>query len=429
MAISLSIISQPQTDIPNPLLVAYVYGVSTLEASGDEEVVSVIVAVFLNGTQAAQHEFQPITRTASGGGFLNVFRCDIQSTLELNTSPPFHAEGLPVNQHNSESDYRVSVEISYKTATITTLGATSNESEVISSPLFPRGPQDLSYLVNQGSKAMYMTNGYSPTKEPKGDTHHINRTVSASGDGDSEYIYYYNDPLITGTTATSHFCVATYDSAGNQIDLDYMIMNATGPYSATPTKGYFAFGCGPKNINAATASNWEGSGLTIDSAVSYYIVTGGLYSINQQGIGSFSASHDTTAFNVQDCGETVRIQWLNQAGGIDFYNFKVRRKSLVSESITFEKTPAITYSDNDFGVQKLRAESTELLVISAESVSNSTGQWLNQIRLSPYVEEIKGDSRFSVVVQDAEATTYDEDGQIDVFLTIQYSQRLNTFSR
>jgi hypothetical protein len=192
-----------------------------------------------------------------------------------------------------------------------------------------------------------------------------------------------------------------YDENNNQLTYFEQQINFSGTTYQSPT-GYtdtlriFGLPCGPKDITNIFANvNW--------SQVAYYRVQ--LFyawqtnTSNRVILGPIGPSSETFYFYLYDnCGpEDTRLAFLNQRGGYDYFTFTKFRSDV--KKITRQTYDNRYYStdvaspDRDFGrtVKTFDTDVQREFVLESDYLSESYGNWLEQLFYSPIVYEMKDD--------------------------------------
>jgi len=193
-----------------------------------------------------------------------------------------------------------------------------------------------------------------------------------------------------------------YNSSNTKITGYTQQLNFSGTTYASPT-GYtdnlkiFSLPCGPVDI-----TNLLNTGQTWDSVAYYTVQLCYSYATNIPGrailgpIGPLSERFYFYLYN--NCQpENTRIAFLNQRGGYDYFTFKSYRQntnkiSTQSYNSRYFSTNLST-PDRDFGrtVKTFGTDVNQEMVLETDFLSVPTGQWLEQLFMSPQVYEMKPD--------------------------------------
>ena len=217
------------------------------------------------------------------------------------------------------------------------------------------------------------------------------------------YVLYY----LNGQTGDRQVIEADYvvfqfyDVNNTQINFFEQQINFSGTTYASPT-GYtdtlkiFSIPCGPRDIDNIFA--------TIDwSQVAYYRVqlfySWPTNSDNRIVYGAVGPLSEAFYFYLDDnCGpEDTRLAFLNNRGGYDYFTFTRFREDTkkISRSTFNNRYYATNLSspDRDFG-RTLKTFNTDVereFVLESDYLSESYGNWLEQLFYSPQVYEMKED--------------------------------------
>ena len=192
-----------------------------------------------------------------------------------------------------------------------------------------------------------------------------------------------------------------YDESNTKVDYFDFQVNYSGTTYATPT-GYtdnlrvWSLPCGPVDINNIYA--------TIDfTNVAYYRVQL-FYSYptwieDRITVGPIGPVSEEFFFYVEpNClPQDVRLTWLNNRGGFDYYTFTAYRQDVKKiDRQTFDNryySPTLQSPDRDNArtVKTFDTNITQEFTIETDYLSVPYGQWLEQLFYSPQVYEMKPD--------------------------------------
>lgn len=169
------------------------------------------------------------------------------------------------------------------------------------------------------------------------------------------------------------------------------------PTGFTNTLKVFALPCGPKDIRNIFA--------TIDySQVAYYRVQ--IFyafptnqNVNRVQLGPIGPSSEAFYFYLYDnCGpEDTRLSFLNARGGYDYFTFtRYRQDTKKITRKTFDNryyATNLSSPDRNIGrtIKTFNTEVEREFVLESDYLSEPTGNWLEQLFMSPQVYEMKED--------------------------------------
>ena len=168
--------------------------------------------------------------------------------------------------------------------------------------------------------------------------------------------------------------------------------------------------CGPKNLSAYSEFQ--------DSSCYKYFV----YGVYFQSTGYYSATNNRTKtskefeFTVKcsDCGnsEPIKIMWLNELGGFDFFKFSFRndKTKTISRNIYDKKLLNVQtdnsykYSTGDRGRTVYNTTSTQNIIARSSFLKQEQLDWINYLYESPevYIVDDVNNELTPVIVKDSE---------------------------
>ena len=187
-----------------------------------------------------------------------------------------------------------------------------------------------------------------------------------------------------------------YDSTGTQIgleDVDFTLANGgLTNLSAEVNERLFYFGCFPANLR-----NWS---TTFNALVTAGTIHGGYYTVEPlNGANQNFGSKYTINVNCTNLKgyEPVRICWLNQWGGWDYYTFNMKSsKTISTKGSTYQQLAGSwnesTYKIDSFkgGKKAFRVNATEKISMNTDFVSEAESEWFEELINSPEVYILKG---------------------------------------
>jgi hypothetical protein len=220
---------------------------------------------------------------------------------------------------------------------------------------------------------------------------------------DENYVLYYLNGL-TGDrqyTETDFVYFQFYNENNQRVNYFSQQLNFSGttydsPTGFTDTLSVFSLPCGPVDINNIFA--------TIDfSTVAYYTVQlcygYPTNSTQRTGNGPIGPISEVFYFYVnENClPQNVRVTFLNNRGGYDYYTFTAYRQD--TKKITRQTYDSRYYAtnlaspDRDMGrtIKTFATDVEQEIVLESDFISVSVGQWLEQMFYSPQVYIMKPD--------------------------------------
>ena len=189
-----------------------------------------------------------------------------------------------------------------------------------------------------------------------------------------------------------------YDSSGSSLgneDISFTPGTATGNgvfgYNSEANRQMIFFGIYPANLR-----NWSTTFQTIvtNQTLSYYTVKG----TNAAGSTDLTETITINKLCPNLKGfESIRICWLNQWGGWDYYTFTQKSvKSINTSSTTFNQLEgtwnAEAYRLNSFrgGQRTFRVNAKEQITMNTDFISEADSVWFEDLINSPEIYVLKG---------------------------------------
>jgi hypothetical protein len=187
-----------------------------------------------------------------------------------------------------------------------------------------------------------------------------------------------------------------YDSTNSQIgteDISFASSNgAWGALTADTNRRLFYFGCFPANLR-----NWS---TVFKALVTAGTIQGGYYTTEPLN-GANQNFGTKYTFNV-NCPtlkgyEPIRLCWINQWGGWDYYSFNMKSTKMIStKGSTYQQLEGSwnesTYRIDSFkgGKKAFRVNATEKITMNTDFVNESESEWFEELINSPEVYILKG---------------------------------------
>ena len=218
---------------------------------------------------------------------------------------------------------------------------------------------------------------------------------------------FLSTPLSSNIAYTTllQFKVNMYDSGGVPIGSTILIKNLSAnggfdAWSAKTNKEMMFVGCFPANLR-----NWSSVFNAAIPTLSYYFVQA--YNSTGQTIS------DRITINI-NCPnlkgfESVRLTWLNQWGGWDYYTFKMKSSKTISTKGSTYQQLAGSWNEKAYrldsfkgGKKSFRVNATEKITMNTDFVSETESAWFEELINSPEVyilEGFKDDTVYSALNQ------------------------------
>ena len=187
-----------------------------------------------------------------------------------------------------------------------------------------------------------------------------------------------------------------YDSTNSQIGTeDISFASSTGGWgalTADTNRRLFYFGCFPANLR-----NWS---TVFKALVTAGTIQGGYYTTEPLN-GANQNFGTKYTFNV-NCPtlkgyEPIRLCWLNQWGGWDYYSFNMKSTKMIStKGSTYQQLEGSwnesSYRIDSFkgGKKAFRVNATEKITMNTDFVNESESEWFEELINSPEVYILKG---------------------------------------
>jgi hypothetical protein len=147
-------------------------------------------------------------------------------------------------------------------------------------------------------------------------------------------------------------------------------------------------GCFPANLR-----NWSSTFNSAIPTLSYYFVQA------QNSTGQNISDRITININCpnQKGFESVRLTWLNQWGGWDYYTFKMKSSKTISTKGSTYQQLAGSWNEKSYrldsfkgGKKSFRVNATEKITMNTDFVSESESEWFEELINSPEVYILEG---------------------------------------
>jgi hypothetical protein len=170
------------------------------------------------------------------------------------------------------------------------------------------------------------------------------------------------------------------------------------PFNPQRTK--FAVGIGPKNLDAAVTAglitggtiNWSAS-----NSISYF-------AFNSGSTSTISEERWLVLDNADCKYETYRLMWLNELGGLDYFNFK--KRSDIDTKITRDTYTKRGVSGNyqgqsvgDRGETVFNVDAIQTYTLNSDWITEEESEWLEYLFLSPEVYILMNNKAYPVIVE------------------------------
>jgi len=207
---------------------------------------------------------------------------------------------------------------------------------------------------------------------------------------------YGTMPFLTFNNPIDRIRIAYYDSAGGGLAVEYIdFEDSTGAYDSWTkiTSNELLFvGCFPANL--------RGWSTTFQNLVTAGTIQGGhyrIYVVDNTG----SQISDTYRINVTCPNlkgyEPIRLTWLNQWGGWDYYTFTMKSIKMISTKGSTYNQLAGTWNEKAYridsfkgGKKAFRVNATEKVTMNTDFVNESESQWFEELINSPEVYILEG---------------------------------------
>ena len=194
-------------------------------------------------------------------------------------------------------------------------------------------------------------------------------------------------------TTLKQFRVNMYDSDGVPIGSTILIENLDTDggfdvWSAHINRQMMFLGCFPANLR-----NWSSTFNSAIPTLSYYFVQA------QNSTGQNISDRITININCpnQKGFESVRLTWLNQWGGWDYYTFKMKSSKTISTKGSTYQQLAGSWNEKSYrldsfkgGKKSFRVNATEKITMNTDFVSESESEWFEELINSPEVYILEG---------------------------------------
>ena len=194
-------------------------------------------------------------------------------------------------------------------------------------------------------------------------------------------------------TTLEDFKVRMYDSDGVLIGSVITIENKDidggfDVWNAHINRQMMFLGCFPANLR-----NWSSDFNAAIPTLSYYVIS----------------AHNSTGFTISDritininCPnqkgfESVRLTWLNQWGGWDYYTFKMKSSKTISTKGSTYQQLAGSWNEKSYrldsfkgGKKSFRVNATEKITMNTDFVSETESEWFEELINSPEVYILEG---------------------------------------
>ena len=194
-------------------------------------------------------------------------------------------------------------------------------------------------------------------------------------------------------TTLEDFKVRMYDSDGVLIGSVITIENKDidggfDVWNAHINRQMMFLGCFPANLR-----NWSSDFNAAIPTLSYYFVQA--YNSTGQTIS------DRITINIncpnQKGFESVRLTWLNQWGGWDYYTFKMKSSKTISTKGSTYQQLAGSWNEKSYrldsfkgGKKAFRVNATEKITMNTDFVSETESEWFEELINSPEVYILEG---------------------------------------
>ena len=207
---------------------------------------------------------------------------------------------------------------------------------------------------------------------------------------------YGTMPFLTFNNNIHRIRFAYYDSAGDGLSVEYVdFEDSTGAYNQWTkftTNELLFLGCFPANL--------QGWSTMFQGLVTAGTIQGGHYKIYVVDSAGATIS-DTYRINV-NCPtlkgyEPIRLTWLNQWGGWDYYTFNMKSiKKISTKGSTYNQLAGTwneaAYRIDSFkgGKKAFRVNAIEKITMNTDFVNESESQWFEELINSPEVYILEG---------------------------------------
>jgi hypothetical protein len=126
--------------------------------------------------------------------------------------------------------------------------------------------------------------------------------------------------------------------------------------------------------------------------------------------------------------ETVRMMWLNRAGGWDYFSFtKDNKKTVNIERSEFTKILDYNYSVGDRGDTIYAQKGKENFLVNSDWITEDQAKWLEELFTSPEVYHLSGTNKLPIIITDTnyEVKTYLRNELFNIQINYRYSYNIN----
>ncbi|HWY35516.1 MAG TPA: hypothetical protein VNX68_12795 [Nitrosopumilaceae archaeon] len=185
----------------------------------------------------------------------------------------------------------------------------------------------------------------------------------------------------------------------------YEIRN-DGWTGATPQAIINHFGIGPWNLNNTPASLFL-LGTPVSGTGIFNFNTDYQYTVQAYYNGFTGPLSKIQTYVLDDCTKyiPVRLQWLNELGGWDYFNFSlISRKTISANRGTYKKTLAYNYTVGDRGTTVIDVTSNESVLVTGNYINDDISSWLSKsLMTSTEVYEQKTDGTIlPIIISDSD---------------------------
>ena len=232
----------------------------------------------------------------------------------------------------------------------------------------------------------------------------------------------------------------------------------SGTASTDDSKRVIHFGCGPANIKAQTLDNtiknaianndylyyeialFDDGSYTTQGTKFYYFVNG-LYAQNKKSCNPYNPNYNTSV-NLSN-KNYVRLGWINNLGGWDYYNFAlVNTSTLELRNKNVKRTPSGKFTgeyyeqgDLDINTLTLGQEVKMLMNLNTGFIDEGESRYLETLFASPLIHYIPFNVSESVSTVMIKNTTYkrqnvyNDNLQTNISFDIEFSNNQASVSR
>jgi hypothetical protein len=244
---------------------------------------------------------------------------------------------------------------------------------------------------------------------------------------DRASLTFTNNDLSATISNTQYVEIFVYQKSGGSIF--YQIGNNAFSSTTAPQNIINHFGVGPWNINNVPPAMF----VTPFVTSTLFNFNTDLYYTVQCWYNELTPVSKLQTYTLDTCTkyQTVRLQWLNELGGWDYFNFNlISRKSITTNRSTFKKPLAYNYVIGDRGTTVIDMNSQESVLVNANYVNDATSIWLSTslMNSTEVYEQLPDGTILPVIIDDNDKEELKQinDGLLKYEFNYTYANPVNT---